>query len=357
MSSLDCGGVENLLYNYYTNIKNEEIVFDFIVHGKKSGFLESKFEKLGSKIYHVTPKKKSIIKNIFEVKKIIKNGRYDIVHCHQNFSSFTSLFLAFIHNVPIRIIHAHGYKKINTKKEKIKTILLRFINSLFSNYYFACSNDAGNWLYGKKWKSNNHYFLMKNAINTKKFKFDNNIRLKYRKEFNIENDCKILIHIGRFSQEKNHQFLLEIISKIENAKLFLIGNGDLEKEIKNKVKIRNITEKVYFLGNREDVNNLLFMADIFLFPSKNEGFGLCALESQCAGLKTIISENIPREIILTDLVNVVSIDSLNEWIECINKETKEYNRKHYFEIINSSCYNIEKATKEYINYIKSIKGK
>ena len=101
VSSLDSGGVENMLYNYYLNIGNSKIHFDFIVHGDNKGIIEKKVKNMGSAVFHVTPKKVSLKINMSEINKVIKDGNYDVVHCHQNFSNFSSLYLACKHKVPL----------------------------------------------------------------------------------------------------------------------------------------------------------------------------------------------------------------------------------------------------------------
>ena len=206
VSSLEYGGgVQTMLYNYYTNMNNEDICFDFIVHGNKKGEYEELFGEMGSTIIHVTPKKKSLLKNLKEINHVMLMKDYDIVHVHQNLSSGLSLLLAKIHNIPIRISHSHSYKKNNSLLQTFKEFPLRFLNNNFSNYKFACERDAGKWLFGNTWEENEYNLIMYNAIDLNKFSYNPKIRNNYREELGLNNKF-IMLHIGRLSNEKIKNF-------------------------------------------------------------------------------------------------------------------------------------------------------
>ena len=141
------GGVQQLLLNYYTHINRDSITFDFIVHDKTIGELEKHFTLLKSKIYHVTPKRVSLRKNIKEMNEIIKRGSYDVIHCHQDLSNCFALYLAWKNKVRIRISHAHSCFIAKNMKLRMRNTVLRLLNTCFANYFFACSKQAGNWLH------------------------------------------------------------------------------------------------------------------------------------------------------------------------------------------------------------------
>ena len=356
LSSLNGGGVEQMLYNYYKLIDREKIVFDFVVHGDKIGALEKFFREHGSKIYHVTPKKESIIKNISEINRIIKSGNYDIVHCHQNFSSAPTLVIAKKNKVKVRIAHSHGCNPSSKRITKLINCILRRIIIANCTHQFACGEQAGAWLFGKKWTNNNKCFIMKNGIDINDYKFSIEARNEYRKKYNLDNQ-KVLLHIGRFSPEKNHEFLIEIMKKIKKpAILFLIGDGDLREKYERLVKDNKLEKNVIFLGYRNDVNNFISMADYLLFPSLNEGFGMVVIEAQASGLKSIVSENVPLVVKQTDLVKVCSLSNISEWVKLIDKEDlcNPKKRLNYYTMFKKNAYNIKNAVKEYNNVINSI---
>lgn len=354
LSSLDNGGVESLLKQYYLNIDNDKIKFDFIVHGKNIGMLEEEFKNYGSRIYHVTPKKESFIKNYKEINRIIKNGKYDIVHCHQNFTSFPTLYSAWIHKVKVRIIHSHGCVVKLKKITKFKNFFFRILNKIFVNYFFACSLEAGKYLYGKKWSVDNRKnFIMYNAISVEKFQYNVNERKKYREDFK-NNDKIVLLHVGRFSKEKNHEFLLNIIENLEEPTkyiLYLVGDGIEKKEIEQEINNRNLNN-VITLGKRDDVNSLMCMSDMLLLPSLNEGLGIVLIEAQINKLFCIASDSVPKETQISDKIRYLNLEDINEWINEI-KECK-FNRSENILNNRSRDYDIKNMAKEYEKFIYKI---
>lgn len=335
VSSLDGGGVESMLFNYYSHMDRSEIQFDFIVHGNNIGMLEEKLYSLGSKIYHVTPKRNSIWKNTSEINEIMRNEKYNVVHCHQNFSNFSTLLLAKINSVPVRISHAHGYIEEKSFKEKVKNRFLRLINKSCANYYFSCGIKAGKWLHGEKWAMSNKNILMNNAIDVNEFSFNSGIRDNYRKKFNLE-DKIVLLHVGRFSDEKNHFFMVDIIEQLakQNKKYTLVfaGNGATEDDVKKYVQEKGLTDNVIFLGVRKDIAKLMNMADIFLLPSKNEGFPVTLVEAQSTGIITFASNRVTKETAITNLIDYLPIDKVDTWVEKITKSKIELRKSRVIEI-------------------------
>ncbi|TDL78993.1 glycosyltransferase [Peribacillus frigoritolerans] len=353
ISSLGGGGVESMLFNYYSHLDRSEVQFDFIVHGDNIGMLEEKFHLYDSKIFHVTPKKVSLWKNILEINKIIKEGKYDVVHCHQNFSNASTLVLAKMNHVPIRISHAHGSKEVNTIKEKVKNQTLRFINSFCTNYFFSCGIKAGKWLHGEKWSISKKNILMNNAIDVDKFSYNFEIRQYYREKYKF-GDEKVLLHVGRFSDEKNHLFMINIIEQLskrsDNYILLLAGNGPLEGIIKKCVKDKGLTNKVIFLGVRNDISELMNAADIFLLPSKHEGFPVTLVEAQSTGMIVFASNKITKETAITDLINYLPIEKEDPWVEEIVKSKIEMRNSRRTDV-EKGGYSIEVQAQQYQKWL------
>ena len=359
ISSLGGGGVEHMLYSYYLNIDRNKVHFDFVVHGSAIEILEAKVQSLGAKVFHVTPKKVSIKRNILEIDKIIRSGNYDVVHCHQNFSNFTTLFLAKKNHVPVRISHSHGCKKTKSINELVKMQVLRLLNKANANYFFSCGIEAAKWLHGQSCFQNGKNIIMNNAIDLSVFSFDIGIREKYRKRFKIE-DKVVLLHVGRFSNEKNHLFLLDIIQKLSLCNrqyvLLLVGNGAEEEAVKMYAQKKHIVDKVLFLGVRNDIAEIMNAADIFLLPSKHEGFGITLIEAQATGLQVFASNNVTKETMLTDLIEYLPIENTNIWIEKILavKNTFRESRK---EDIKASGYSVDMQAIKYENWLENVCNK
>ena len=316
LSSLDGGGVESMITNYYYNFKNNDIVFDFAVHNPNIGILEKELKDRKSNIYHLTPKKTSLIKNIKELCSIINKEKYDAIYCHQNFISWIPLFIAKIKGVKVRIVHSHGCNPPKTLIKKIRNTIERLLLKTFATNFFACGIEASKWLYGKDWTEEYpKKVIINNAIDINRFSFNKDIRDKLRKKNNI-NDKICIFHAGRFSAEKNHKYIIDIYSKLPADKycLFLAGNGELYNSIIDYSKRLNL-KNIHFLGVRSDVNELYLMADLFLLPSFHEGFPVTLVEAQCSGLKCIASTNVSDETKMLKKTSFIPLDCINKWIE------------------------------------------
>ena len=160
--------------------------------------------------------------------------------------------------------------------------------------------------------------------------------------------------MGRFSPEKNHEFIIDIFkelySKNDKYRLVLVGTGDTEDKIKEKVESLNLQEKVNFLGVRKDVKNLLQSFDLFILPSIFEGLPVTLVEAQGAGLKCFISDTVTKEIDLEcELTEFISLDKASkEWADIIDKN-REYIRKDTIESLKAHGYDMTENAKNLEN--------
>ena len=353
LSALDDGGVEHMITDYYSNFPCNDIVFDFAVHGNKEGILEKKIIKMGSKIYHLTPKRSSFIKNFRELWNVIRKKNYDAIYCHQNYSSFLPLLIGLLKGIRIRVVHSHGINNSKGMYEKISKSIIK----LSATHFFACSNEAAKCLYGKKWKESfPKNVIVTNAIDVNRFLFSNYDRSLLRKKYNL-NDKICLLHIGRFTYEKNHKFIIDILSKLSNNYyLVLIGTGELKKEIIEYSKEKKVYERITFISPQKNIEKFYSMADIFIFPSIAEGFGIVSLEAQANGLPVLASTFVPNN---TDfgLIKYLPLNSIDVWINQIKKSNRNIddNKEVLYKIRNKGFCIKEEANKFY-NLLKLIKG-
>ena len=218
---------------------------------------------------------------------------------------------------------------------------------------------AGEFVFGNK----EEFCIYNNAIDAKRFGYDINKRVQARKELKISDDVFVIGHIGRFNTQKNHTFLIDIMSEINKkdpkAVLLLIGEGDLEEHIKNKVDELGLENNVMFLGVRSDVDRLYQAMDVFVMPSLFEGLPVSGVEAQAAGLKCIFSDTITEQTMLTSNVEFISLDRGTAiWADEILKWYKGYDRRDQINIIERAGYDIKKQAKQLQNfYIESIKDK
>ncbi len=354
------GGVEAVVMNYYRHIDRDKIQFDFICDDDSTRIPTEEIEKLGGKVILIPPYQK-VFKYHKTLKKVLQDGQYKIVHSHINALSVFSLWAAKSAKVPVRIAHSHS---TSNKKEWKKTLLkniLRPFSKVFATDYFCCSELAGRWLFGNKTYDQGKVYLLNNAIDVDKFKYDEKIRKEKRKELNIKDNQLVIGHIGRFVQQKNHEFLIDIFNEIykqdKNAILLLIGEGPLKEEIQNKVDELRLDKNVKFLGQRSDANELYQAMDLFLFPSLYEGLGMVLIEAQCAGLPCVASTEVPKIAKISNGVEFIPLSkNAKLWShECINLLTDKDIRKLILKTIKLNNYNINKEAKNLkAKYLKSI---
>lgn len=361
------GGLETFIMNVYRKIDRTKIQFDFMVHSNIRGEFDDEIESLGGIIFRITSRRENIVKNRKELELFFyKHPEYTIVHQHSSSLSYlTPLKIAKKHKVPTRIIHSHSSKLSGNKLNYLTHYFNQFLLNNISTDNFACSKLAAKWLFGKNNYLNDNYRIINNGIDIEEYKFDILKRNKIRKEFKIENNIKVIGHVGRFTYPKNHSYLIDVfneLSKIEKkTKLILVGSGRLKEEIQSKVEELNLSEKVLFLGQRSDVADILSAMDVLVFPSHYEGLPVSLVEAQATGLRVLASQNITEEIKLTNLLEFMSIHiSPQKWAIEI-KNINNYTRKDTHSEIKNHNYDINQVVKKleyfYLNVDKRERGK
>ncbi|MDU4892215.1 MAG: glycosyltransferase family 1 protein [Clostridium sp.] len=309
------GGIGSVVYNYQSNFTNENLKSDYMIFANENdGEFDQKVRKLGSKVY-VMPELKYT--NLFTLIKKIdaffaeKASQYNAIHLHSVNIGFLCYPIAKKYGIENLIAHSHATMYSDKKLNAIRNYFLCIPLKKWANRYFACSNAAGEFLYGKKAVEDGNVLVLNNAIDCNKFKFNVQVRTSVRKELNIEGKF-VVGNVGRFNKQKNHSFLIKIFSEIKkingNSILLLIGEGPLKEGIKEKVKKLGLENDVIFLGQRSDVEQLLQAMDVFLLPSLYEGLPVIGVEAQATGLPCFMTDTITKEV----NINNVQYFSLNE---------------------------------------------
>jgi glycosyltransferase involved in cell wall biosynthesis len=341
-AQMNRGGAETMIMNLYRNIDRSKIQFDFIVHTDEKCAYDDEILKLGGRVFRVPV---YCGKNHFSYIKVWKkifeeHNEYKIIHGHVR--STASIYLKIAKKKGLTTIaHSHSTSSGNGFKAMYKDFLqyrIRFI----ADYFFACSRLAGQWLFGKESPEKENFFILNNSIDIKKFIYNQEIRSSKRNEFNIE-DRFVIGHIGNFSFPKNHHFLIDIFKLIHKKNprtvLMLVGDGSLRPLIEEKVHSLGLLNHVIFTGVRTDISELLQAMDIFVFPSIYEGLGIAVIEAQASGLPCIISDRLPDEAVITNLVKKLSIsESVDRWSEEILKVAEGYVREDKFNDIFNAKY-------------------
>ncbi|MCD2502906.1 glycosyltransferase family 1 protein [Clostridium sp. NSJ-145] len=342
--AMNVGGTETMLINLYRKVNNQ-MIFDFISYSDKEAYYDKEIEKLGGKVIRLkAPSERGFLGSINDIRKVIKeNGPYTAVHTHMLFNCGIAMISAYFLGVKIRVSHAHTTADNSTSLiRKLYISVMRLLIRIFSTNFLACSDAAGRYLFGDNIINNKKYKILPNYIDYEKF-INSNDKNKIRLETGIKEDDIVIGHIGRFITAKNHTFLIdvanEMIQKNSKVKLILVGTGNLEKQIKEKVKKLGIDSNVYFLGVRDDIPSILKSMNLFILPSISEGLGLVLLEAQASQIPCLVSEAIQPEVDLgVNLINKINLSCGKE----------EWARKA-FDIIeknNNKSINIVNAVKE-----------
>ena len=277
------GGVEAVIMNYYRNIDRTKIQFDFVVDGYEKTYLDDEIKAIGGKVYHVEPYRKNIFRYMRQIYKIVRAGHYEIVHSNMNTLSVFSLFSAWLGGARLRILHNHSTAVKGEGKRTMLKYILRPFATLFANRYAACSQLAGKWMYGDKLMTSGKVKVVNNAIDIKKFAYNEEKRQNLQKKLGINKENLVLGHVGRFMYQKNHEFLLEVfaalIKRRPKSMLLLIGEGELRHRMEEKAERLGLMENVRFLGMCTDVADLYNVMDIFVLPSWYEGLPVVSVEA------------------------------------------------------------------------------
>lgn len=348
------GGVEAVIMNYYRHIDRTKIQFDFLCDEDSTNIPYEEIEKIGGKVLLIPPYQ-DVVKYHKELKKVLQDGNYRIVHSHINTLSIFSLCAAKSAGVPVRIAHSHSTTNKKEKKKNLMKQVLRPFSKTFATDYMCCSELAGRWLFGDKEYNEENVYLLNNAIDLEKFKYDESLRKKKRKELGIKNSTLVIGHIGRFVAQKNHDFLIDIFNEIhkQNADsiLLLAGQGPLVDNIKNKVKELRLEDNVKFLGQRKDANELYQAFDVFLLPSLYEGLPVVGVEAQAVGLLCYLSDDMTKETKVLDTTKFMSLnDNANEWASNILRDINKYKRIDTSKEMTAKNFNIKEEAKKLEEY-------
>lgn len=345
------GGVEAVVMNYYRNIDRTKIQFDFICDEDSTNIPYEEIEKLGGKVILIPPYQK-VFKYHRELKKVLKDGNYKIVHSHINTLSVFSLFAAKCAGVPVRIAHSHSTTNKKEWKKNIVKVTLRPFTKLVATDYMACTEHAGRWMFGNKAFDTGKVYILNNAINLDKFKYDEKLRKKIRKELKISDNTVVIGHIGRFVVQKNHTQLIDIFNEYHknnnNSVLMLVGQGPLMEEIKEKINNLGLKGCVIFLGQKDNVNEYYNAMDLFLFPSLYEGLGMVVIEAQVNGLPCVVSDEVPKIAKITDRITFMDLNKSSEiWLKGIIKLLKRNDRKNVKFKNEITNYDINEEAKQF----------
>lgn len=352
--NMHSAGLENLLMNIYRNIDREKVQFDFLVHYSGKYDFDDEIERLGGRIFHFpVMENKNIIKYYKDLKVFFATHKeYKVIHGHMPSLGYLYMRAAKNAGIPVRIMHSHNASAAKTVKGQVKGLTVK-IAKYPSTILLTCSEKAGRFQYGKS-----KFEIMHNAIDAARFSYNETVRSDVREELNLA-DRTTLLHIGRFTKQKNHLFLISVFAEYlkinQDSILLLMGEGELFNQIKATVQDKGLEESVRFLGVRDDAWRIYQAADLFLLPSLHEGLPVVGIETQAAGLSSVMSSEVTQEVDVTGLVKFLPLKKTpkewaNEIANVINKNNKRENT--YDKIVKAGydiCHEAEKIQNMYTN--------
>lgn len=352
------GGVESVIMNYYRHVDRKKIQFDFLCNTKEVAY-EKEIMSLGGNIYRITARSKNRKQYKKDMECFFKKNSHKYNTIWVNVCSLANIdYLKYAkkHGIKYRIIHSHNSQNMDSK---LRNLLHKFNRLFIKNYatdFWSCSELAGKWFYNKKIINSNKYLIINNAIETNKYKYSEKARKEYRKILGID-DKLVIGNVGRLHFQKNQDFLIDIFFEIqkkkENSVLLIIGEGTDREKLLNKVNKLGITDKVKFLGLRNDVEKLIQAMDFFVFPSVFEGLPVILIEAQTSNLNIIASDTITQEVKINPNFEFFSLkESPKKWAnEIINKSFK-FNRNDDISLIIKKGYDIEFETNKIETYFR-----
>lgn len=344
-SKLHIGGAEKVAADIGFNADKNLFEIHYLVFGDKIGEYESELEDCGCKIIHIPEPAESFVNYLKNLKKLIRKYKYSVIHAHTMFNIGWAMALGKRCGVPIRVAHAHSQllEKRNLKT-RIYEAIMRFLILTCSTDLVSCGKAAGERLYGKKaFKKKGQLIL--NGTDCKRFAYSEEKRKMIRAELGLGN-AFIIGHAGHLAPVKNQSFLIElmpdILKKNPNAFLLLLGDGPDKEMLVQKIAELQLEENVIMTGNVRNVADYLSAMDVFVFPSLYEGMPLTLIEAQSNGLPCVVSDKIPKDVFITDIVKAVSLNDKNAWISSI-LNAQRTTPERYNEIILSSGFDTQNA--------------
>jgi glycosyltransferase EpsF len=319
LPDLDYGGISLMLLNFYRHIDRNRFQFDFLHYGGGVAPIDSEIMGLGGRIFRIQNLGSAGLFGYFRALRsvMLKDGPFDAVHIHTNYMAGFIALAARTCGIRKRICHMRG---VFVRNRKIKYALpfLRLLIRWNATKLLAVSEATGRFFYG-----NMPYTVLKNAVDTKLYA---SVAMataeKIWSELGIASGMIVIGHVARFTEEKNHKFLLEVAKRLEESgtvfKFFFAGDGPLLEPTRALFGQAGLENRAVFLGNRGDVPVLMHVFGVTVLPSFSEGLPNVVMQSQAAGTPCVLSDTLTREVdIGLGLLAYHPLSSAQAWADAI----------------------------------------
>lgn len=352
VGSMNAGGAETFLMKIYRKLDRTKYQMDFCVAVSDEGLYDKEIQSMGGRMFHISPKSQGLLKNFNDIKRIVRENNYKyVLRTSQHSLSALELFAAQLGGAKVRVFRSSNSNTVSgSRKQMMLHRMFMFMPKFFANVKIAPSTEAAEFMFGKGCIEKGKASLIHNGLDLDVYHFSEEARAEIRNELGIADEL-VVGHVGRFNQQKNHDFLIDVFYELLKIQpksiLVLVGVGELQESIRKKVNDYGISKEVRFLGVRSDVPRLLSGFDVFLFPSLYEGMPNTVIEAQATGLPCVISDSITKEADITGLVKYVSLrQTSKDWAKILFLASQNA-RCNICDNIKKNAYDIESVAMEF----------
>ena len=355
VSAMNYGGAETFIMKICRSAYVREVRFDFIVAAP--GKYDAEISRLGGEIYIVPKKSSDFIGWLKSSYRVLKKGNYDAaLRMTSNSLGMLDLIVAKMAGVRVLVSRSTNADE-DRMMHKILSRCFSFLPRCIPTCKIAPSIKAAEYLYGKNSVKSGEVEIVKNGIDLKKYLYQEDIRLAIRKELGIHKDTILIGHVGRFSRQKNHKFIVKILKEIKclQYKMLFIGSGNEKAGIENDILNNKLNDKVFFIDSTTEIEKYMMAMDVLLLPSLYEGMPNVVIEAQATDLQAIVSDTVTKEADLTGIVSFLPINDGDEttWAKKIMFDLLSYERKR--NIANGKLkklgYDINDVSNKFLQYI------
>lgn len=337
------GGIETYLLSATKNIDRKKYSFAFLAFDDEKPCFYEELANLGCSFYFIRSRRKSFLGNRRDLYNLFRSEHFDVIHCNLNSLTYiTPILIALRFGIKV-IAHSHNAGSSSGSSSRLLCAINKFRFPYNKVSLVAVSDKAGIWMFGKK-KS---VITINNGVDTQKFRFSIEKRKRCREILGFSDNQEILLHVGAFREQKNHSFVLDVFKEYKekntNSVLLLVGDGELKEYMQKKALDLGISNDVFFLGTRHDLDFIFSASDKFIFPSLYEGFPIALLEAECSGLLCVVSNEITEQVCLKNSIRIGLNEHICNWVHALGLKALE-NRTSFSYYVRDCGFDVKNET-------------
>lgn len=358
VSNMDAGGAETFLMKMYRQLDRTCYQMDFVVSGDGRGYYEDEIERLGGRVFRITRKTKDFSayrRELFDA--VREDGCPVVLRIGSNAFSAIDLWIAKRAGAQRLALRSSNASDGQAGLGMLLQRALRRPLTSVANVKIAPSDLAAEYTFGPMAMRKGEVHYLRNALDLDAYAFSAEKRTAIRAELSIDADALVVGHVGRFAPQKNHGFLIEVFTELlksrPDARLVLVGKGELEDEVCAKAEAFGVLGSIVFTGVRSDVPALLSAFDALALPSLYEGMPNVVIEAQAAGLSCVVSDTVTRQADVTGLVEYLPIDNTTAWAKVL-ESAATVERLDTRTAMTAAGYDISSEAKKFVELVYGV---